>query len=422
VSRVGPRLVWALVFALLSLAGSGGAVRAEALPVDELRAATLQGLERSRVRGASLAVIRAGRVVWTESFGVVDESSGEPVSSRTVFQAASLGKVVAALAALTLVEEGRWTLDMAVRSPSLEVPEGCPAPTLTHLLSHSAGLSNDLGADRFRSGCRPGTSFSYAGQGYSVLQELLEEEVGEPAERFVERRIFRPLGMDHSTYVPAAALNRATGHVDLVLALLGGLARGPWLLVGLLASLVGGAGCVWLNRLTWRRRKGRRAIAVIALEWIALILLLVAVGSRVIVPIESWSSRVLLAASLHTDVEDLTRFALELLRPQVIGTKARDMLFEPRIEAGRGIAWGAGIGIDRSIEPTTWWHWGSNPGFQSLLVLEPERGDGIVILTNTGGGLDNLTGDLGGYNLSKKMARQALGVRGTWDLRRDAPK
>jgi CubicO group peptidase (beta-lactamase class C family) len=399
-----------------------GTVRAEAVPIDELRAATVQGLERSRVRGASLALIRDGRVVWTESFGVADEGSGEPVSSRTVFQAASLGKVVVALAALTLVEEGRWTLDMPVQSPSLEVPEGCPAPTLMHLLSHSAGLSNDLSADRFRASCRPGASFSYAGQGYSVLQELIAGEVGEPAERFIEHRIFRPLGMDHSTYVPADATNRATGHVDLVLALLGRLARGPWLLVGVLALLLGGAACVWLNRRTWRRRSGRWAIAVIVLQWIALLVLLLAAGSRVIVPVDSWSSRVLLAASLHTDVEDLTRFALELLRPQEIGTEARDMLFEPRIEAGRGIAWGAGIGIDRSTEPTTWWHWGSNPGFQSLLVLEPERGDGIVVLTNTGGGLDNLIGDLGGYNLSKKIARQALGIRGTWDLRRDAPK
>ncbi len=81
---------------------------------------------------------------------------------------------------------------------------------------------------------------------------------------------------------------------------------------------------------------------------------------------------------------------------------------------------GAGIGLDRSVEPTTWWHWGSNPGFQSLVVLEPERGDAIVVLTNTGGGLDNLIGNLGGYNLSKEIARQALGIRGTWDLRRDA--
>ena len=98
------------------------------------------------------------------------------------------------------------------------------------------------------------------------------------------------------------------------------------------------------------------------------------------------------------------------------------MLFEPQIEVGRGIAWGAGIGLDHSVEPTTWWHWGSNPGFQSLFVLEPERGDAIVVLTNTGGGLDNLIGNLGGYNLSKEIARKALGIRGTWDLRRDPPE
>jgi len=57
---------------------------------------------------------------------------------------------------------------------------------------------------------------------------------------------------------------------------------------------------------------------------------------------------------------------------------------------------------------------------ESFVVLEPERGDAIVVLTNNGGGLDNLIGNFGGYNLSKEIARRALGIRGTWDLRRDA--
>jgi CubicO group peptidase (beta-lactamase class C family) len=412
----------ASVFTLLVLAAPVAEARADAAAIDALRTATVQELERSRVRGAGLALIRNGRLVWAESFGVADERSGESVTSRTVFQAASLGKVVAALTALTLVEEGRWALDMQVRSGSLEVPEGCASPTLLHLLSHSAGLSNDLSAEEFHSGCQPGSSFSYAGQGFSVLQELLEEELGEPAEQVVERRVLRPLGMEHSTFVPAAARNRATGHVDVVLALLGGMLRGPWLLAGGLTLLLAAAACIWLNLRTWRRRRRRAAIALIALQWIALLALLVATGSRVIAPIEPGSKRVLLAASLHTSIEDMSRLALELVRPREISVEVRDMLFEPRVDAGRGIAWGAGIGVDRSTQPTTWWHWGSNPGFQSLLVLEPGRGDAIVVLTNTGGGLDNLVEDLGGYNFAKKIARQALGIPGTWDLRRTAPK
>jgi CubicO group peptidase (beta-lactamase class C family) len=421
VSRTRRRPAWIAVLAALSLAAPAAARDAGPASIQALRAATVEGLERSRVRGASLAMMRGGRLVWTESFGVVDERSGEPVDTRTVFEAASLGKVVSALAALTLVAEGRWRLDMPVRSPSLEVPEGCPAPTLLHLLTHSAGLSNHLGATRFHPSCRPGVDFSYAGQGYLVLQELLEDETGEPAERFIERRVFRPLGMERSTFVPADAVDRATGHIDLVLALLSGMGRGPVLGAGALLSLLAAAGCVWLNRRSWRRRTGRRVIGLLALQWIALLVVLLALGSRIMVPIESPSSRVLLASSLHTDVEDLARFVLELLRPQRISARARDMLLEPRIEVERGIAWGAGIGIDRSVEPTTWWHWGSNPGFQSLFVLDPKRGDAIVVLTNTGGGLDVVTGSLGGYQLSKEIARQALGIRGRWDLHRDAP-
>ena len=202
VIRSRPRSTWIIAIAALAVAAPVTAGDVGPAPIDALRAATVQGLERSQVRGASLALIRGGRLVWTESFGIVDERSGELVDNQTVFEAASLGKVVSAVAALTLVAEGRWRLEMPVRSPSLEVPEGCSTPTLAHLLSHSAGLSNDLGATRFRAGCRPGIDFSYAGQGYTVLQEMLENETGEPAERFIEHRVFRPLGMEHSTFCP----------------------------------------------------------------------------------------------------------------------------------------------------------------------------------------------------------------------------
>jgi CubicO group peptidase (beta-lactamase class C family) len=108
------------------------------------------------VRGAAVALVRGGNVVWTGSFGVADQRSGDPVTSSTVFEAASIGKVVAAYAALALVEEGTWSLGTPARSSRLEVEAGCDAPRLGQLLSHRAGLSNNLLAKRFlqRAGCR----------------------------------------------------------------------------------------------------------------------------------------------------------------------------------------------------------------------------------------------------------------------------
>ncbi len=330
--------------------------------------------------------------------------------------------MVAAYATLLLVEEGRWSLDMPASAPALVVDPGCQAPSLLHLLSHTAGLSNDLGARRYRAACRPGTSFSYAGQGYLVLQHLFEAQTDRRADRFIEERLFRPLGMDHSSFPQPTGKDRATGHVDLVFGLLTGKVQGPGLLLGLAALLLTGAACVWVNRGTWRRYASRRAILLIALEWVVALLVLVAAGSATIVPIEPWSRRVLLPASLHSSANDLARFALELLQPQLMRPATRDLLFVPRVEVNSRIAWGAGIGVDHSVEPTTYWQWGSNPGFQSLLVIDPKPGNAIVVLTNTGGFLDLVSPRTGGYNLSKEIARRALGINASWDLYRSAPR
>ncbi|UCE84757.1 MAG: beta-lactamase family protein [Deltaproteobacteria bacterium] len=398
----------------------GGEIRRESVEV--LRAFTARALERARVRGASVALVRSGRVVWTGSFGVRDARTGQPVTSDTVFEAASLGKVVAAYAALGLVEEGRWSLGMPVRTPALDVDARCESPSLVQLLSHTAGLGNDLSARRYRPACRPGASFSYAGQGYIVLHHLFEAETGEPAGRFVEDRVLRPLGMTRSTYEQPEPEGRATGHADLVLGMFIGCARSADRIGGIAAILIAGAACLWLNRRTWKRFAAKRAAPLIVLEWIAALLLLVAAGSVTIVPIEPWSRRVLLASSLHTSVDDLTRFVLELMRPTLVSEATRDEMLRPRVDVDSGIAWGAGIGIDRSAEPTTYWHWGSNPGFQSLIVFEPNERDAVIVLTNTGGGLDFLSDRLGGYNMAKEVARRALGINGAWDLLRAAPQ
>jgi hypothetical protein len=171
------------------------------------------------------------------------------------------------------------------------------------------------------------------------------------------------------------------------------------------------------NRATWQSRRAGAAVALIAFQWGALALILLGIGFAVTVPVETWSRRTLLPSSLHSSADDLARFAQELVRPRLLRPETRDLLFAEQVDVGDGLAWGAGIGIDRSAAPTTFWQWGSNPGFQGLLVVEPERGDAIVVLTNTGGFLDFVNRRVGGYNMAKRVARKALGIQGRWDLR-----
>lgn len=430
------RLGNGIVLVVLGLAFCGPAWGPEpsAIDIDDLRTFTARTLEQARVRGAGVALIRGGRVAWTESFGVRDDRTGEPATPATRFEAASLGKMVAAYAALVLIDQGRWSLSMPATSARLDVNAGCEPPRLVDLLSHTAGLGNRLSATRYRGACHPPVGFSYAGQGYLVLQDLLEAETGEPAERFMQERVFRPLGMDHSTYAEPTMEDRATGHADLVYGLLSGRAIGPTLPFGATVALLAMATCLAISRRTWRQHSPGKAILLISLEWVVALVLLVAAGSVTIVPVESFTDAQLaemerrdgpgavsLPSSLHTSAEDMARFTRELLRPQLLREATRDLLFVPREEVTSEIAWGAGIGIDRAGEPTTYWQWGSNPGFQSLLVIEPKRGDAIVVLTNTGGSLDLLTGRWGGYAAAKQIARRAFGINGRWDLYRAAP-
>jgi CubicO group peptidase (beta-lactamase class C family) len=399
---------------LIGLAASAAAEGTDS-EIAALRDFTRAALEESRVRGAAVALLREGRPVWIEPFGVADERSAAPVTRQTVFEAASLGKVVAAYAALLRVEEGVWFLEMEVRSPRMALPAGCEPPTLAELLSHTAGLGNDLGVDRFEPACRPPAPFSYAGQGYLVLQELFGDASGASAERFARRRIFEPLGMDRATFGAPSPEDLATGHADLLYGVLSGKALGSWLAVGRGVLALTTALLVLAVVRTWRRRGGRRAVAVGALGGLAALASLALLGASVIVPVSPWSERILLPSSLHAT------FAQELLDPALARPETRDQLLAPRVRVDDDLGWSAGIGSERTDGITSYWQWGSNPGFQSLLVLVPERREAVVVLTNSGGFADVVLGRTGGYAMAKRVARRALGIRGRWDLYRAAP-
>ena len=98
------------------------------------------------VPGVSVAVIHNGAIEWTQGFGVVQLGAGS-VKAETLFQAGSMSKPVAAMAALHLVEQGKLSLDSDVNQAltSWKIPPSAAAPgavvTLRELLSHTAGLT-----------------------------------------------------------------------------------------------------------------------------------------------------------------------------------------------------------------------------------------------------------------------------------------
>jgi len=169
-------LSWSvLVICLGSLAASQTAVEARAERVERglspgiviagrpLPANSLADrMAALKVPGVSIAVINDGVIEWAKGYGLAEAGSTTPVTARTLFQAASISKPVAALAALRLVEQGRLTLDEDVNAKlaSWKVPDNeftrSEKVTLRRLLSHTAGLTvHGFGGYRPTPQCRP---------------------------------------------------------------------------------------------------------------------------------------------------------------------------------------------------------------------------------------------------------------------------
>jgi CubicO group peptidase (beta-lactamase class C family) len=182
-----------------------------------------------RVPGVSLAFFDHGQILWTRAYGLADVASKTPVTPDTLFQAASISKPVAALAALRLVQDGKLSLDedVNVKLKTWKVPENAftakEKVTLRRLVSHSAGLTvhgfpgyasdepiptvvqilngeKPANTDPIRVDVVPGTLWRYSGGGYVVMQTLLSDVTGKPFPQIMRELVLGPAGMTHSTY------------------------------------------------------------------------------------------------------------------------------------------------------------------------------------------------------------------------------
>src|SRR5882757_1253188 len=154
-----------------------------------------------KIPGVSIAVVHEGSIVWAEGFGVRGPD-GKPVMKDTLFQAGSMSKPVAAMAALRLVQTGKLSLDTDINQAltSWHIPRSTIAPdakvTLRELLTHTAGISV-VGFRGYAAGAPvptltqvldgskpantapikiekvPGTEWGYSGGGFTVIQQAM---------------------------------------------------------------------------------------------------------------------------------------------------------------------------------------------------------------------------------------------------------
>jgi CubicO group peptidase (beta-lactamase class C family) len=179
------------------------------------------------VPGVSVAVVNDGRIEWARAWGVADTVTGRPVTGQSLFQAASISKPVAALAALRLVEAGRVDLDEDVNTylTSWKVPDNefttGQKVTLRRLLTHTAGtsvwgfpgygpdetvpstvgvLEGEGNTDPVRVFQVPGSAARYSGGGYTIVQLLVSDVHGRPFHDVMRTEVLEPIGMTSSTF------------------------------------------------------------------------------------------------------------------------------------------------------------------------------------------------------------------------------
>ena len=177
-----------------------------------------QAIRRGSFPGAALAIGRRDQVVVERGLGHLDWYAGsEPVDpDLTVYDLASLTKVVATTTAvMLLVEDGRLGLDTPVREYLPGFAGGDKDfVTIRHLLTHTSGLpagasiraaTPELSLERAigtRLSHAPAGRVVYSDIGFIVLAAAAEKAAGEPLYRLLDRRVFGPLRMRSTTFLP----------------------------------------------------------------------------------------------------------------------------------------------------------------------------------------------------------------------------
>jgi CubicO group peptidase (beta-lactamase class C family) len=202
-------------------------------------------MAKRQVPGLSLAIIEDGGVIKAQGYGVVENGTDKPVTTKTRFQAGSISKSVAAVGALRLVDEGKLSLSEDVNRglTTWKVPENEFAKehkvTLKNILSHSAGftvhgfpgyavdvprptLLQILNGEKpsntapVRVDFVPDSLWRYSGGGYTVAQQLMIDVSGKPFPEYMREAVLNPLDMSESTYEQPLPSDKAqltaTGH------------------------------------------------------------------------------------------------------------------------------------------------------------------------------------------------------------------
>jgi len=298
----------------------------------EIREICMLAMEKHKIPGLTAALVQNGQITKSIALGVRDDN-GDPMTEDTLFEAASLTKSLFAVWFLGLCDKGILKLDEPV------VRQGAPRwsedpcfdlVTPRQALCHGTGLPNwDDQPLPFL--FTPGTSYSYSGEGYFLLQHLACETLGKTWEdwpAFMEEAFFGPWGIDTSVcWEPSIGKRMSAGF--------------------------GVDGAVRKRRMAEDKK------------------------DRSPEPNSAWS--------LYANANIYAQFLCHLMDDHCgLSDKSFDELHRPQNHAGDGVDWGLGFGLSDGCL----WHWGDNRGFKNFSIFDPETKDAVCIFTNSDLGMN----------------------------------
>jgi len=174
---------------------------------------------QGQISGAVNLVARDGKIVYLQAVGQADAQAGRAMQPDTMFAIASMTKPITATAVMILVDEGKLSLDDPVSKyipqfADVKCEGQAPAReiALRDLITHTSGVGGSQQNEGSLKATaeaiaqrpllfQPGTKWSYS-PGLSVCGRVVEVVSGQPFEKFLDERIFKPLGMNDTTFFP----------------------------------------------------------------------------------------------------------------------------------------------------------------------------------------------------------------------------
>jgi CubicO group peptidase (beta-lactamase class C family) len=310
-------------------------------------------LRSANIPGIQLLYSKDGH---TEAYnlGTIAPGSTVPVTSASIFEAASLSKAVFAFSVLRLVDRGVISLD----KPLLDYMGGSYdqfAPgdprfgkiTARMVLCHRTGFRNWRDGDKIKLLFSPDSCFNYSGEAYMFLLAVVQKITGKDLEQLGKAEVFEPLGMKNSSFR-------------------------------------------WDPRFAPVSTFGSDSIAVIR------------------------HSGLFAASSLLTNATDYNIFLdavesgkglnPETHRMMLSQQSAGNWFNHPRIEATKHIGWGLGVGLQTNEKGTAIWQWGDNGDFRSFYIDFPAKHERLLYFTHSPRG----------HYITQDVVDLFLGKQTTW--------